>query len=71
MKKYLLEHGLRPHRNFAKAVGIESPATLDSLLVKAQAYIQYEEKEAANNAKNSKNRETAKSSRSDEPSTSR
>ena len=48
MKKYLLERGLRPCSNFAKAVGIETPATLDSLLLNAQAYMQYEEKETSN-----------------------
>ena len=50
MKKYLLERGLHPRSDFAKAVGIETPATLDSLLLKTWAYIQYKEKEAANNA---------------------
>ena len=44
MKKYLLECGLRPRSDFAKVVGIKTPATLDSLLLKAQAYIQYKEK---------------------------
>ncbi|MCI45385.1 hypothetical protein A2U01_0066624, partial [Trifolium medium] len=34
MKKYLLERGLRPHSDFAKAVGIEKPRTLDELLLK-------------------------------------
>ena len=71
MKKYLLERGLHPRNDFAKAVGIETPAMLDSLLLKAQAYIQYKEKEAANNSIESRHRESAKSSRSDEPSTSR
>ncbi|MCI73020.1 hypothetical protein A2U01_0094284, partial [Trifolium medium] len=47
MKKYLLERGLRPRSNFAKAVGIEKPRTLDELLQKAQSYIQYEEVEVA------------------------
>ncbi|MCI08238.1 hypothetical protein A2U01_0029314, partial [Trifolium medium] len=39
MKHYLLERGLRPHSDFAKAVGIEKPQTLDELLAKAQPYI--------------------------------
>ena len=71
MKKYLLERGLCPHSDFAKVVGIESPTTLDSFLLKAQTYIQYEEKEAANSARESRHKESAKSSRSDEPLTSR
>ena len=53
MKKYLLERGLRPRSDFAKAVGIETPATLDALLLKAQAFIRYEEREAANIARDS------------------
>ena len=52
-------------------MGIETPATLDSLLLKAQAYIQYEEKEAANSARESRNRESVKPLKNDEPSTSR
>ncbi|MCH84788.1 hypothetical protein A2U01_0005624, partial [Trifolium medium] len=54
MKKYLLQLGLRPHSDFAKAVGIEKPHTLDDLLVKAQAYIQYEEVHAADAARHSR-----------------
>ncbi|MCI50530.1 hypothetical protein A2U01_0071774, partial [Trifolium medium] len=45
MKKYLLERCLRPRSDFANAVGIEKPRTLDELLFKAQAYMQYEEVE--------------------------
>ena len=70
MKKYLLERGLRPHSDFTKAVGIETPATLNSLILKEQAYLHYKEKEAANNARESRNIESAKSSKNDEPSTS-
>ena len=51
MKKYLLERGLHPLNNFVKVMGIKTPSTLDCLLLKDQAYIQYEEKEAANNAR--------------------
>ena len=69
--KYLFERGLYPRSDFAKAVGIETPATLDSLLLKAQAYIQYEEKEPANNAQESRHRESVKPSINDEHSTSR
>ncbi|MCI45504.1 hypothetical protein A2U01_0066743, partial [Trifolium medium] len=47
MKKYLLERGLRPHSDFAKAVSIEKPRTLDEHLLKAQAYMQYEEVDVA------------------------
>ena len=39
MKKYLLERGLRSRNDFAKAVGIETPVTLDAFLLKAHAYI--------------------------------
>ena len=39
MKKYLLERGLRPCNYFEKTVAIETPTTLDSLLLKDQAYI--------------------------------
>ncbi|PNX61955.1 hypothetical protein L195_g052722, partial [Trifolium pratense] len=51
MKKYLLQRGLRPNSDFAKAVGIEKPRTLDDLLLKSQAYIQYEEQQAADAAR--------------------
>ena len=44
MKKYLIKLELHPRNDFAKAVGIETPTMLDSLLLKVQAYIQYEEK---------------------------
>ncbi|MCI61688.1 hypothetical protein A2U01_0082945, partial [Trifolium medium] len=47
MKHYLLERGLRPSSDFAKAVGIEKQQTLYELLAKAQPYIQYEEREVA------------------------
>ena len=70
MKKYLLELGLRSNRDFAKAVGNESTVTLDSLLLKDQVYIHYEEKEAVKNARDSRHRENDKTLKSDEPSTS-
>ena len=60
MKKYLLEKGLRPNSDFRKAVGIETPHSLAELLHKAQAYIQYEEKEAAYKARDSRNQENSK-----------
>ena len=71
MKKYLLERGLRPRSDFAKAVGIETPDALDAFLLRAQAYIQYEEKEAANSARDSRHQENARSLRHEDSSTSR
>ncbi|XP_058761565.1 uncharacterized protein LOC131634955 [Vicia villosa] len=65
MKKFLLERGLRPRSDFAKAVGIETPATLDEFFLKAQAYIQYEEKEAAHAVRNSRHEESSKNTRQD------
>ncbi|XP_058730435.1 uncharacterized protein LOC131602338 [Vicia villosa] len=44
MKLYLLDKELRPGSDFHKAVGIEKPRTLEELLIKAQAYITYEER---------------------------
>ena len=52
-------------------MGIELSTTLDSLLLKAQAYIQYKEKEAANISRESRHQGSDKSSRSDEPLASR
>ncbi|XP_058741468.1 uncharacterized protein LOC131613634 [Vicia villosa] len=66
MKKFLLERGLRPRFDFAKAVGIETPATLDKFFLKAQAYIQYEEKEATHAVRNSRHEESSKNARQDE-----
>ncbi|XP_058766411.1 uncharacterized protein LOC131640010 [Vicia villosa] len=66
MKKFLLERGLRPRSNFAKAVGIETLAALDEFFLKAQAYIQYEEKEAAQAVRNSRHEESSKNARQDE-----
>ncbi|CAJ2631771.1 unnamed protein product [Trifolium pratense] len=51
MKKYLLQRGLRPNSDFAKAVGIEKPRTFSDLLLKSQPYIQYEEQQAADTAR--------------------
>ncbi|CAJ2647353.1 unnamed protein product [Trifolium pratense] len=51
MKKYLLQRGLRPNTDFAKAVGIEKPRTFSDLLLKSQPYIQYEEQQAADAAR--------------------
>ncbi|XP_058767233.1 uncharacterized protein LOC131640882 [Vicia villosa] len=66
MKKFLFERGPRPRSDFAKAVGIETPATLDEFFLKAQAYIQYEEKEAAHAARNSRQEENTKGARQDD-----
>lgn len=70
MKKYLLECGLRPYSDFAKAVGIETLVTLDSLLLKVHAYIKDEEKEAINTTRNSRHQENVKSTRPEDSSTS-
>ena len=70
VKKYHLERSLHPRSDFAKVVGIKTPTTLESLLLKAHAYIQYEEKEAANNARDSQHHENSNVSKNDEPSTS-
>ncbi|XP_058725951.1 uncharacterized protein LOC131597261 [Vicia villosa] len=66
MKKFLLERSLRPWSDFTKIVGIETPATLDEFFLKAQAYIQYEEKEAAHTVRNSRQEETSKNGRQDD-----
>ncbi|XP_058732619.1 uncharacterized protein LOC131604175 [Vicia villosa] len=66
MKKFLLERGLRPRSDFAKAVGTETPATLDEFFLKAQAYIQYEEIEAAHAFRNSRHEESSKNARQDD-----
>jgi hypothetical protein len=47
LKVYLLDRGLRPGSDFAKAVGIEKIRTLDAFLEKAQKYNAYEEKQMA------------------------
>lgn len=70
MKKYLLKRGLCPCNEFTKVVCIETPATLDAFLFKAQAYIQYEEEEAYNTARESQHQESTKSSRSKDPTRS-
>ena len=56
--------------DFAKAVGMETHAMLDSLLLKALEYIHYKGKEAANNARDSWNHANEKISKNDEPLTS-
>ncbi|KAI5392901.1 hypothetical protein KIW84_060167 [Lathyrus oleraceus] len=66
MKKYLLERGLLPGSELSRAVGIEPPRTLNELLHKAQAYIRYEEKQVAHNARSGRNAgETEHSKRED------
>ncbi|MCI50738.1 hypothetical protein A2U01_0071982, partial [Trifolium medium] len=54
MKRYLLERGLRPRSEFARVVGIEKPHSLDELFAKAQAYIQYDEREMADAIRHSR-----------------
>ncbi|XP_058733383.1 uncharacterized protein LOC131604992 [Vicia villosa] len=68
MKKYLLEQGLRPRSDFAKTESIETPANLDAFFLKALAYIQYKENEAAHTSRDSKNKENTKSARQEEGS---
>ncbi|XP_058753839.1 uncharacterized protein LOC131627021 [Vicia villosa] len=47
MKRYLLERGLLPGSDFKKAVKIKKVHTMNALLHKAQAFIAFEEGEAA------------------------
>ncbi|XP_058741193.1 uncharacterized protein LOC131613551 [Vicia villosa] len=61
MKRYLLERGLLPGSDFKKAIKIEKVRTMDALLLKAQAYIAFEEGEAAVK-KASRGNDTARSS---------
>lgn len=68
MKKYLLDHGLWPRFDFAKAVGIDTPATLDTFFLKVHSYIQYEEKEAAHAARDSRHEQNTTSTRQEEDS---
>ena len=65
MKRYLLERGLIPGMKFRKAVGIEPPRKFDALLEKARAYMDYEEREAANRARDPRNRGSTSHSRQD------
>ncbi|XP_045809926.1 serine/arginine repetitive matrix protein 1-like [Trifolium pratense] len=57
MKLYLLDRGLRRDSNFAKAVGIEEPKTLDAFFEKAKKYIAYEEKQKAIDLRRPKSQE--------------
>ncbi|CAJ2636234.1 unnamed protein product [Trifolium pratense] len=70
MKKYLLQRGLRPNTDFAKAVGIEKPRTFSDLLLKSQPYIQYEEQQAADAARYGRagNSQPAPRSNAEQPS---
>ncbi|XP_058726232.1 uncharacterized protein LOC131597555 [Vicia villosa] len=47
MKRYVLERGLLPRSDFKKAIKIEKVHTMNALLRKAQAFIAFEEGEAA------------------------
>ncbi|XP_058777898.1 uncharacterized protein LOC131652136 [Vicia villosa] len=64
MKRYLLERGLLPGSDFKKAIKIEKVRTMDALLLKAQAYIAYEEGEAAVK-KSSRGNDTTRNSSQD------
>lgn len=44
---YLLDRGLNLGSDFKKAIRIEKPQSMNALLLKAQAYIAYMEKEVA------------------------
>jgi hypothetical protein len=63
MKLYLLERGLRPTNDFAKAIGIEEVRTLDAFLEKAQKYIAYEDKQMAADMRKLKRQDEAGPSR--------
>ena len=63
IKRYLLERGLLPGTEFRKAVGIEPPRTFHALLEKARAYMDYEEREAANRARDPRTRGSNSNSR--------
>ncbi|KAI5418790.1 hypothetical protein KIW84_043134 [Lathyrus oleraceus] len=71
MKKYLLERGLLPGNELSRAVGIEPPRTLNELLHKAQAYIRYEEKQVAHNARSGRNAGETEHSKREDTSISR
>ncbi|MCI11223.1 hypothetical protein A2U01_0032323 [Trifolium medium] len=71
MKLYLLDRGLRRDSDFAKAVGIEEPKTLDAFLEKAQKYIAYEEKQKAFDVRRPKGNERSKGYEREEAETSR
>lgn len=49
-------------------MGIDMTAILDALFLKAQAYIQYEEKEAANMARDSRHEKNLKGARQEKGS---
>lgn len=66
MKKYFLEQGQCPHSDFAKRVGIEMPPLLDVILLKAHTYIQYKEKEVANNSRDSRHQKNARAPKHDD-----
>jgi hypothetical protein len=63
MKLYLLDRGLRPGSDFAKALDIEEVRTLDLFLEKAQKYIAYEEKQMAADVRKPKHQDEAGSSK--------
>ncbi|XP_058741638.1 uncharacterized protein LOC131614025 [Vicia villosa] len=69
MKRYLLERGLLPGSDFKKAIKTEEVHSMNALLRKAQAFIRYEEAEAAT-TRASRDNDAARSS-NHEPSTSR
>ncbi|CAJ2652721.1 unnamed protein product [Trifolium pratense] len=71
MKLYLLDRGLHRDSDFAKAVGIEEPKTLDAFFEKAKKYIAYEEKQRAIDLTRPKSQEKTRNHEKDEAGTSR
>ncbi|PNX68854.1 hypothetical protein L195_g064170, partial [Trifolium pratense] len=71
MKLYLLDRGLCRDSDFAKAVGIEEPKTLDAFLEKEKKYIAYEEKQKAIDLRRPKSQEKPRNHEKDEAGTSR
>ncbi|XP_058759561.1 uncharacterized protein LOC131632859 [Vicia villosa] len=66
MKRYLLDRGLNLDTDFKKAIGIEKVHSIDALLLKAQTFIAYKEKEAATK-RGLKSQDTPRSSGYDNP----
>ncbi|KAI5430429.1 hypothetical protein KIW84_034855 [Lathyrus oleraceus] len=66
-----LPKGMEKPPNLAVAVGIEPPRTLNELLHKAQAYIRYEEKQVAHNARSGRNAGETEHSKREDTSISR
>src|SRR3954468_9839273 len=70
MKRYLLEQGLLPGSDFKKAIKIEKVHSMNALLRKAKAFIDFEEGEAAA-VKASRGSDAARSSNLEDPGSRR